>query len=235
MAYTPPNTFSGSTTLTAADLNGNVDDLRVYLHNGISVGDIGATAWADTRHVQPPVSSPYSGTIHGVSGHQGGYSTPPGVNLTFVTKTLTGGGISSSVIWKAVSNSTFELDIRRDAKLLVHGYVESEVGPDTSGYTPARHVDIYDRLVYFAPFINAPTSAQAARAQEAQNHQEGWTGTYPIGVDNCFPMCAGYGAREGVFQYEVSAGSLTIGLAAYAQVDRVAIVSWGVAIEVYYL
>ena len=43
MAYTPPTTFADGTTLTAANLEGNSEALRVYLHQGIIAGDFEAS------------------------------------------------------------------------------------------------------------------------------------------------------------------------------------------------
>jgi hypothetical protein len=93
MAYTPPNTFAPGTTLTAANLEGNSEALRVYLHGAIPSGDVENTRWIDTRHIQPPLVEAYSGLQHGVSGHQGGqWSGGSIARLTFVTKYLTGQG-----------------------------------------------------------------------------------------------------------------------------------------------
>ena len=72
MSFTPPTTFADGTVLTSANLEGNFEALRVYLHGGIVAGDVEAAKWIDTRHVQPPLFEPFSGLQHGVSGHQGG-------------------------------------------------------------------------------------------------------------------------------------------------------------------
>ena len=72
MSFSPPNTFVDGTVCTSADLEGNYQSLRVYLHKGIVPGDVEAAQWIDTRHIQPPSVEPYSGVQHGVSGHQGG-------------------------------------------------------------------------------------------------------------------------------------------------------------------
>ena len=51
MSYTPPNTFAAGTTLTAADVQGNTDALRVYLHEGIVGADLLAGQFIDGRPV----------------------------------------------------------------------------------------------------------------------------------------------------------------------------------------
>ena len=42
MGYTPPNTFLTNTVIDSAAVQGNSDALRVYLHDGVVVGEIDA-------------------------------------------------------------------------------------------------------------------------------------------------------------------------------------------------
>ena len=71
MAYSAPNTFVNATPLTAADVEGNNEALRLYLHQ-VNAADLEASKWVDTRHIQPPDYLPYAGVIHGCTGYQGG-------------------------------------------------------------------------------------------------------------------------------------------------------------------
>ena len=48
-------------------------------------------------------------------------------------------------------------------------------------------------------------------------------------------MAGGYGQRDGTLVYEAPNGQSTFGLAFHSQIDRVAVVNWGVALEAYYL
>ena len=71
MSYSPPTTFVDGTTLTSANLEGNFEALRVYLHSGIITGDIEAAQWIDTRHIQPPNTSPLPKCSMGSQGSRG--------------------------------------------------------------------------------------------------------------------------------------------------------------------
>jgi hypothetical protein len=237
MGYTPPVTFAASTVLTAADVQSCVDDLRIYLHKGISVSDLEAAQWVDTRHIQPPKQHPYHGLQHGVTGWQGGLGSPgEGARLTFATKYLTGGGlVDSNVEFLRVPNTSFKVEIRRAAKVLFHWWVEVEAGPDDSTYTSGRTFVVDDRLAFFAPYVSSTGGSDTRQAQEIQTHQEGWGSSYPIGASAPYTVCAGYGQRDGVFAVEVGVGSVTVGLAAHSQIDRVGVVNWNVAIEIFYL
>ena len=91
MAFVKPTTFTGGTQLTAADVQGNTDALRVYLHEGVAGADLLAAKWADRRHLQQPGYDPIRGLQHGMTGWQGGqWSGGSSVRVTFSTSALTG-------------------------------------------------------------------------------------------------------------------------------------------------
>ena len=118
MSYSPPNSFSASTVLTSASVEGNNEALRVYLHGAIPSGDVATDDWIDTRHIQPPVFSPFEGLQHGVSGHQGGqWSQGPVVRLSFLTKYLTGNGVPFSRSWQRIPNTAFTVQLQHPASL----------------------------------------------------------------------------------------------------------------------
>lgn len=238
MAFSPITTFTTSTVLTAAAMQGNTDALRVYLHDDIVAADLQVAKWIDTRHIQPPVFEPYAGIQHGVSGHQGGQvESSSQVRLTFATAHLTGNGIVNSVPneWLAVPNTAFRVDIRRAANVLFHWFVEVEAGPDNIPYVAGRNYAITNRLAYFAPYIGNTTGNKPLRAQEVRNHALGLRTTSPHGGDRCYTVSTGYGQRDGTYFSAASLGTFTVGLCSYSQVDRVGVINWGVSIEVFYL
>lgn len=50
------------------------------------------------------------------------------------------------------------------------------------------------------------------------------------------PYTGGYASRDGtLLDFRTGVGTYTYGLIYHSQVDRVAVVNWGVALEVYYL
>ena len=112
MSFSPPTTFSDGTVVTSANLEGNFEALRVYLHGGVVAGDVQAAQWIDTRHIQPPSYEPFSGVQHGVTGHQGGNDSGL-VRLTFCTKYLTGGGREDSQAFEPIPGTAITLDCRR--------------------------------------------------------------------------------------------------------------------------
>jgi len=237
MAYTP-TPFAPSTTLTAADIQGNTDDLRVYLHEGIIAGDLDAGQWVETRHVQPPRIEPIRGLQHGVSGWQGGQTGDgPNARLSFISSFFTGGGKDGIMPdeWAPVPNASFTLRLRRASKVLLHWSVEIANGPDDLPYTSGYNYDVEDRYVYVAPYIGNLTTPQMNRAQETRNNV-GFRGSAPYGPVEPYVL-SGYGQREGVFLYPgpqdtfASVGAVTVGLCYYARSDRAILARWSVAIE----
>jgi hypothetical protein len=249
MSYTPPNTLVASTVLEAADVEGNFDELRVYLHGAIPAGDVEAAKWINSRHIQPPTYSPFEGVQHGVTGHQGGqWSGGPSVRLSFLTKYLTGQGAQNPKIptgWQPIPGTSFSVYLRRPAFCLFHYWYEIESGPDVS--TGADQVAVDDRQSWITPYVTGLDQIATTfypHAQEAQQHQ-GDLVADPIGAARPFTLEAGYGQRDGVLIATNSAegsetlprgmGGFEAGLAGYSQVDRVVLVNWSVVIETFYL
>ena len=209
MAYAKPNTFSDGTTLVAASVRGNVDALRIYLHNGIVQADLLNSKWIDTRHIQPPRYDAVQGVQHGVTGYQGGQWGGNLVNMSFVTSFTSGSGRDSHTgDWRRVPNTSFDIHIRRNAKILLHWSVEVEGGPDDM------------------PAVTGRTPAIA----------DGFNSSSPFGPDRPYTTLNGYGRRTGVLAAERNAGTrTTIGLCSWSEIDRSAVVNWSIGLEIWYL
>lgn len=237
MAYTPPNTFSNGTTLTSADVEGNFDALRIYLHENIAAGDFEASTWIERRHIQPPTYQSYTGIQHGVSGHQGGqWAGSANIRLTFATKFLTGNGQPTVNTFHHIPNTSFTLDIRRAGTMLFHYWFEVEAGNDNS--TASYQVAEADRTVFVAPWIGSVDSAFStyrARAQETRNQAYPIANAYPNGISETFVQGGGYGSKQGTLVASTSLGRVSFGLAAHSRIDRVGVVNWGIAAEIFYL
>jgi hypothetical protein len=240
VAYTPPNTFADGTLLTAADIQGNEDALRVYLHDGIIGGDLEASRWIQTRHVQPPVQEPFSGLQHGVTGYQGGqWAGGTNIRLQFATKYLSGNGRQENNTFHAFPQTAFTIQFRQDAYVLYHYWWELENGQDFS--TASYQDPQAERRVYVVPYTGAGyTSSNAynnrSRCQETRNSADGFSAGYPIGMNRPFTVTGGYQSKQGTFGRIVSSVTENVfGLAIHSLSDRCGIVNWGVAIEVFYL
>lgn len=244
MAYSPPNSFTGGNTLTAAALDGNQDALRVYLHEGVVVGDLQQAKWIQTRHLQPPTFEPFTGTQHGISGHQAGQSIDgESVRLSFCTSYLTGNGLVNAepAQWVRVPNTAFQIQARRPFKGLFHWQLELEHGPDNVPFTSGKNYAINERLNYVAPYIGNPSGVDKTAAQPGQNHPglsgQYWDASPQAGALLPYTGAAAYGQRDGCVMLSSTASSLTLtaGLCHYSQIDRVAVVNWSIALELYYV
>jgi hypothetical protein len=236
MAYSAPNTFVNATPLTAADVEGNNEALRLYLHQ-VNAADLEASKWVDTRHIQPPDYLPYAGVIHGCTGYQGGqWGGGAEIRLTFATKYLTGNGQPDATSFHYLPNSAFQLDIRRAGTLVFHYWLEWEAGQDAS--TAGYQVTQNSRAVWVAPWIQRLDTAYSAYreyAQETRNAEYGIASAYPIGTTETYVQGGGYGQKQGTLTYESALGRLAFGLGIHSQIDRVGVVNWGCAVEYFYL
>jgi len=238
MAYTPPNTFVTNTTLVAADVQENVDDLRIYLHEDIIAGDLASAKIVNTRHIQPPYLIPYTNLLHGVSGYQGGQQSPGMLTrITFCTKFLCGNGMLDVLPsdWQIVPSTSFKINIRKACTVVFHWWCDIYGGPDTS--TGANTFTQDTRFYYITPFVSSVGFPQKPIGQWGRNATTGFNTTLPAGsAEIPYTVNAGYHQRAGTFMNTTTAGTeYTIGLCTYSAIDRVAVFNWSIALEVFYL
>jgi len=240
MAFTPPNTFVATTTLEAAELKENFDALKDYLHGEVISSDLTASQWVQTKHVQPPVYEPFTMLQHGITGIQGGqWAGGIDSRMTFITSAMTGQGTKSGgTNWVSVPGTAVRLKLRRDARVLYHYWIEKEVGPDNLPYAAGINYDITDRLAYVCPYLTNPqnTSQYLRYAQTTENNQQGgFASVVPFGAEEAYTSTGSWGQRDGTIAFTSSPGEVVVGLAAYSQVDRVAVPVYAFAVEVFYL
>lgn len=237
MAYVASTTFVDGNVLTAQQVEDNQEALRVYLHRGIVSGDLQASKWIDTRHIQPPTVDAYTGLQHGVTGYQGSqWAGGEGIRLTFATKALSGNGRQVNDSFHAFPNTAFSLAIRRPCKILYHYWWELDNGRDNT--TAAYQVAADERRVYVVPYFGDLDQAYnyRSRCQETRNTAVTFTTAYPVGMARPIVSGGGYGARQGTFMQDYnSVGTATFGLAIHSLSNRAAIVNWGVTVEAHYL
>jgi len=232
MAYTPPNSFSAGTALTSSNIQGNVDALRVYLHEGVVPADLRNAQFIDGRHVQPPLYDPIRGLQHGVTGYQGGqWSGGAAVRVTFATSALTGRRYTGASKFEVLPGTAFSLDIRAPATCLFHYWFELEAGPDDGARGPGTD----ERYTYVAPYVGDVGLVISSASLETVNNYNGWAATSPpAGAQNPHTWI-GYGQHDGVHLHTSTGPQrYTVGLAALSFIDRTAILNWGVAVEVTY-
>jgi hypothetical protein len=138
MAYTPPNSFTNNTSFVASAVKANDDALKIYLHEGIVGADLLNSAWVETRHVQAPVIDAFSGVQHGITGYQGAqWDGGTTVRAQFGSAFLTGKryGANTTDNWEVVPQTCFSLDLRRQATVIFHWWMESVNGPDNGERT----------------------------------------------------------------------------------------------------
>lgn len=242
MAYTPPNTFAPGTVCNSADVQGNLDALKVYLHEGVLTTDLQTSPeWIDTNHVQSPNYSAYEGLQHGVTGYQGGQdSGGPLVRATFTSSFLSGAK-SGSQDWIPVPQAALRIKCRSRATLVFHFAFELAAGPDDGFSTTARLPAPVDRVAFVAPYFAGYSSIQSSSDLPAFTHgslptvnnSNGWNGTQKS--PSAPYEVVGWGTRCGTYAVDTGGvGDFVVGLCSFSEVDRVVIINWSVAVEVYY-
>lgn len=155
MAYAP-TTVTASTPVPSQTLRDNDDALRVYLHEGIIAGDLKASDWIDTRHIQPPTQLVKRGLQTGVTGVAGGQSVRPRERFTFTSYATTGvNRRNNQDLWDVVPDTALTIPLAASAKVIYHWHVAAVVGPDKTNPSgaPTPVVQNADRRVYLAPYM----------------------------------------------------------------------------------
>jgi hypothetical protein len=239
MPYIPPNTFTTGQPIEAGDVKGNDDALKVYLHESVVTGDLRATPWVQTRHIQAPVLEPMTGIQHGVSGIQGSqWDGGALVRCQFVSAMLTGKRYGASAeTFEIIPQTTFSIGLRQTATVLFHWWMESNNGPDngTRSFGANAYMWVCEYNAGGALAGTGVKSITQIHALEAVNNSEGFTlaGNPPSGPDYPYTLL-GYGNMSGTKLYS-GTDNLAVGLAGLSLIDRSAIINWGVYIEAYYL
>jgi len=238
MSYSPPNNFANGTPLTASAVKGNDDALVLYLHEGVAAGDLKATAWVDTQHIQAPQNEPLTGVQHGITGYQGSqWDGGRLVRCQFGTAFLTAKRYGASTAnWEVVPQTTFGLDLRKQATVVFHWWMESMNGPDDG--ERSQGADAYMWVTeYRSGGLLSGTNVKSVtntHAMEVINNYTGWqTDNPPAGARYPYSIL-GYGNMAGTKVFGAT-DYLAVGLAHLSTIDRSAIVNWGVSLEVYYL
>jgi len=242
VAYSPPSTFVDGSPLTAAGLKGNDDALKVYLHEGVVAGDLTASAWVDTHHIQAPVIDSFSGVQHGVTGFQGSqWDGGALVRCQFGTALLTAKRYGGSTelddyAWEVIPQTTFGLGLRKTATVVFHWWMESNNGPDDG--TGSQGIGAYMWVSeYNASGALAATGAKSITkeySQEVVNNSAGFVPALFTATGPLLPYTLlGYGNMSGTSVFTAT-DNLAVGLSHLSLIDRSAIINWGISLEVYY-
>ena len=248
MAYAP-TTVTASTPVPSQTLRDNDDALRVYLHEGIIAGDLKASDWIDTRHIQPPTQLVKRGLQTGVTGIAGGQSVRPFERFTFTGYATTGANRRSNQdLWDVVPDTALTIPLAASAKVIYHWHVAAVVGPDTTNPSGAATPVVLnaDRRVYLAPYmmkfdeeLTGSKVDKTALVEIRQNTSDFHSTVTNRGGAKSPYHWFGYGQRSGIMidSFTATAGSeniIHVGLAHWSLVQRSMLLNWTVSVEVYY-
>ncbi len=244
MAYSPPNSFTNGTALTATAIDGNDQALRVYLHDSVVDADLlSSTPWVETQHIQSPVVDPIRGLQHGVTGWQGSqWSGGFGVRAQFASIALTGDRTGSTECFEVLPQTAFTLELRHPALVIFHWWMETFNGPDDNvdpTGDASLYVGEYKESEQYATGRVIPT--QPAQALISSNNRGEWaqvsSGALPERAAGPYHpyTISGLGNLSGTVMQKVDAGGgYTVGLSHLTSIDPSCIINWSIHMEAYY-
>lgn len=234
MAYTPPVTFVDGDPFEASELQDNIDDLKIYMHQIEDTAYLNSK-WVRTEHVQPPVYSPIDGVQQGVTGifaqqYSGGAFAQASFSSSYLSNIQT-----TPDTWVRMPNTSVRIVNRRTCSFLFHWWAEVLAGPDDD--TRANYLAPSARRLQLSPYRGSISSATIG-TQHSQSTQSAWVWGPTANASGAALAhhIRGSGSCGGTFlDTNVLRGAQVFGLAAQCTVAQAVMINWGFTLEAYWL
>lgn len=214
MAYVPLKTWADGDVLLAADLQGELDNVRTY------VSKVEETAFVDgpfidSKHVVRGEYDPVTNQARMVSGIYGGTQSLNNTRFTYGTGYNTR-KFSTQDVWEYVPLTSLTLEVRRPVSVLINWWASVRSSDDTSSSPPTGVGEI--RL-----FIGNPgfRTGELCRVVE----DDFFTGDLMYRNYRSIP--------GGFFMDDFPSGTYEVGLCAQATAAKVMFHAWGLSVEAF--
>lgn len=228
MPYAPTKTWASGDTLTAADLQSNLDGFKKFNHN-ITPTSMYSLQWVDTKHIMPGVIDAQTNITNNCSGIFGGQQhSYQSLNYTFVTRwnTTRGSNTDSYII---VPETSFTLEMRRPANVFFQYWMTTKSRTDgyLNGYS------------FIQPFHDNPKTASATSTHSHPSKVMEQVAAAPTGGGAAFATgvyISGVKYISGFSMYEgTKSVPFHIGVKGKSDNGQCEILSWGISAEVFYI
>ena len=139
MPYTASYTFSGSTTISASDVQSNLTDMKEYINGGVSSSDLKTSdKWVQSSHLMKGSYNPINNTMNFMSGASGSNLAADGLE-SWMLDTPTARDDPSSPVSVSFpdTGSTFYLEKTADVLVRFYASATSAYDGTASGVTKA--------------------------------------------------------------------------------------------------
>ena len=237
MAFTPTKVWAPGDTLLSGDIQGNLDDLKVYTHNIEASAFNGLVAWADSSHLMRGLYEGIPNRYHMMSGIWTGYISNSGDGqYTYATAYDT--GLLGDDNHQLLPRASLTVEVRKPATLFVQWWAGCSTRDNAPGASPvnqgAARFWMYKRdlntttLGVSRPSIcrsaeeTAPATGNMVRASAtvSSNSIPKRSVRYPMAAFNLFDS--------------TEVGDYSVGVAYYSTTAKTQVFSWGVSLECFY-
>ena len=220
MAYTPTKTWASGNTLTASDLQSNLDGMKDYSHS-VSSGDLKATQWADTKHIMPGVIDAQTTVTNNCSGLFGGQQHSwQTLNYTFLTR-WNSTRSAATTRYLIIPETPFTVNAGRPATMFFQWWIQEQSRND--GYTDGLSFIVTES-------DNEKNTSPHKFPEQSDAHRITAGTTFTTGLN-----VSGTRYSSGFLVEDGTATSFGVGLRGRSENGQCAIFSWGVSIELFYL
>jgi hypothetical protein len=164
MSYTPPHTFSAGTSIQAAILQENLQEIQEYANGGVIAGDLSTSPWVEQQHIVRPSYESATRTFTAVSGVSSAAGRGKFLGRYTYVQRATSTRNEDVSVWQFIPGTFSRIELPRAPKAMLVQFsfsgttpTDSTVATGTSYGFPGSDV----RMVLFPGDITDPSDLQS--------------------------------------------------------------------------
>ena len=218
MPYTSSYTFSGSTVISASNVQSNLTDMKEYVNGGISSSDLKTSdKWVESGHLMQGNYNPINNTMNLLSGVSGSNIAADGLESWMIDTPTARDDPSSPVnVSFPDTGSTFYLEKKADVLVRFYASATSAFDGTASGVTRAYlafdSTKIASTYMACRPSIDTSFSPDEGDAKDANWFQ--WSNFF--------------------LKEDADVGWHHVRLVGYTTARQAILLNWSMTIEAYY-
>ena len=222
MPYTSSYTFSGSTVISASDVQSNLTDMKEYVNGGVSSSDLKTSdKWVESGHLMQGSYNPINNTMNFMSGVSGSNRAADGLeSWIFDSPTGRDDPTNPVIVSYPDTGSTFYLEKKADVLVRFHASATSAYDGDATGvaraYLAFDSTKVPSTYMACLPTYNAGPFAPSSTAEGDV-------------LDFNWFQWSNFFLKE-----DVDAGWHHVRLVGYTTARQAILLNWSMTIEAYY-
>lgn len=214
MAYTPLYTWANGDVILAAEVQGELDNLREYVRQ-IPSNAIEASSWVEPRHIMRGDFDPLRNMAHYVGGHFGGLQQPHSEGIHSYSTVYTTLRVGATV-WAYTPGTSITLEIRRPMTLHLNWWAQGSLRDNDSAGAAGE-----------ATFVLYAGSKDLRQGPQSILIEEDDTNAFKA---ESRALISGFHTED-----ISNVGTYHVGVTSQCTSSKAEIFAWGLSVEAFYL